>query len=89
MSSIFDEDAIEAGLDNVDLQAMARRQFVASAAVAVVIGVGAILMAMAPASRDYAEVATHKASAVQQPKFVSRTIGGVAEVKQPRPIELP
>lgn len=89
MSTIFDEDAIEAGLGGVDLQAMAKRQLVASVAVAVVIGLGVILMAMAPASRNYAEVATHKSSIVQQPRFVSRTIDGVAEVKQQRRIELP
>jgi hypothetical protein len=89
MSNIFDEDAIGAGLDGVDLQAMAKRQLVASAAVAVVIGLGVILMAMAPASRNYAEVATHRSSTVQQPQFVSRTIDGVAEVGRQRRIELP
>jgi hypothetical protein len=68
---------------------MAKRQFVASVAVAVVIGLGVILMAMAPTGRNYAEIAAHKSSAVQQPRFVSRTTDSVAEAKQQRPIELP
>jgi hypothetical protein len=89
MSNIFDEEAIGSGLGGVDLHAMAKRQFVASVAVAAVIGVAMIFMAMAPTSHNYAEIAGQKTSAVQQPTFVSRTTDNVAEVRQQRRIELP
>jgi hypothetical protein len=89
MSNIFDEDAIESGFGDVDLQAMARRQLVASVAVAAVIGVAVIFMAMAPTSRNYADIAVQKSSAVQQPRFVNGATDSVAEAKAPRRIELP
>jgi hypothetical protein len=89
MSNIFEEDAIELELGDVNLQAMARRQFVASVAVAAVMGLGVILMAMAPTSRDYAGAATHKSPSVEPPRFVSRTTDIVAEATQRHEIELP
>jgi hypothetical protein len=89
MNNIFDEEAIESGFGDVDLQAMAKRQLVASVAVAAVIGVAVIFMAMAPASHNYADVAIQKSSAVQQPRFVSKAIDSVAEAKPLRQIELP
>jgi hypothetical protein len=89
MSNISDEDAIESGFGDVDLQAMAKRQLVASVAVAAVIGLGVILVAMAPTSRDYAGIAMHKSSIAQQPRFVSRATDSVAEARQQRQIELP
>jgi hypothetical protein len=89
MSNIFDEETMESGLGGVDLRAMAKRQFVASVAVAAVIGVAVIFMAMAPTSRNYAEIANQKTSAVQQPTFVSRTTASVAEARQQLRIELP
>jgi hypothetical protein len=89
MSNIFEEDAIELELGDVNLQAMARRQVVASLAVAAVIGLGVILMATAPTSRDYAGAATHKPSDVEQPRFVRRATDIVAEATQRHEIELP
>jgi len=84
MSNIFDEDAVASGLGEVDIQAMAKRQFVASAAAAIVIGLG-----VTPTSRDYANIANHKSWTAQQPRFVGRTADSVAVAKQQRQIELP
>jgi uncharacterized protein involved in exopolysaccharide biosynthesis len=89
MTNSFDQEAIESGPDGIDLQAMARRQFVASVAVAIVIGLGAILIALAPASRDYASDATHRVAAVQQPKFAPQTVNSLAAATRRRDIELP
>jgi hypothetical protein len=89
MTNNFDEGAVEPGPDEIDLQAMAKRQFVASAAVAIVIGLGAILMAMAPTPRDYASIATDRVATVQQPKFAPQTVNSFAAAKQRRDIELP
>jgi hypothetical protein len=69
----FDDEAIASGLSGAEIQAVAKRQFVASVAVASVIALGVILTAMMPASRDYAGAASHKVATVQQPKFVTTT----------------
>jgi hypothetical protein len=69
----FDDEAIASGLSGADIQAVAKRQFVASVAVVIVIALGVILTAIMPASRDYAGVASHKVATVQQPKFVTAT----------------
>jgi hypothetical protein len=70
----FDDEAIASGLSGADIQAVAKRQFVASVAVAIVIALGVIVAMMMPASHDYAGVAaSHKVATVQQPKFVAAT----------------
>jgi hypothetical protein len=70
----FDDEAITSGLSGAEIQAVAKRQFVASVAVASVIALGVILTAMMPASHDDAGgVASHKIATVQQPKFVTAT----------------
>jgi hypothetical protein len=87
MSNILDDDAI--GFDGADIQAMAKRQLAASTAVAIVIALGAILMAMAPSSRNDAGVATHRVANIQRPKFSAQTIGAFAAEKREQMIELP
>jgi hypothetical protein len=63
-----DDDAIGFGLgDDSEIQAMARRQFVASIAVAIVIALGFALALIMPASRDHADVAARRSIIVQQP----------------------
>ena len=89
MSNIFETDAIAAGLDELDIQAMAKRQFFASVAAAIVIGLGVILMVTAPTPRHYAEIAGHKAWTAQQPRFANRTAALTAEATRQRQIELP
>jgi hypothetical protein len=70
----FDDEAIASGLSGADIQAVAKRQFVASVAVAIVIALGVIVAMTMPASHDYAGVAaSHKVATVQQPKFVAAT----------------
>jgi hypothetical protein len=54
-----------------------------------VIGLGAIVIALAPASRDYASDATHRVAAVQQPKFAPQTVNSLAAATRRRDIELP
>jgi hypothetical protein len=87
MSDILDDESI--GLDDADIQAMAKRQLAASTAVAIVIALGAIVMAMAPSSRNDAGVATHRVANIQRPKFSAQTIGAFAVGKQEQKIELP
>ena len=70
----FDDEAIASGLSGADIQAVAKRQFVASVAVAIVIALGVVVAMVMPASHDYAGVsASHKVATVQQPKFVTTT----------------
>jgi hypothetical protein len=72
-SDYFEEDVIGPGLSDAEIQAVARRQFVASVAVAVVIACGVGLTLVMPASRDRVEAAAHRFASVQQPTFVSQT----------------
>ena len=67
----FDDEAIASGLSGADIQAVAKRQFVASVAVAFVIVFGLLLTAIMPVSRDYAGIGSHRVATVQQPQFVT------------------
>jgi len=83
----LDAEAIAAGLSAAEVQSTARRQFVASIAVAIVIALGVALSALIPTPRNRAEAAAHKIVLVQQPVFTSGAKRVAAE-KQDR-IELP
>ena len=83
-----DDEEIASGLTGAEIQSVAKRQFVASVAVAIVIALGVVLVAMSPASRDYAGLGTHKVATVQQPKFVTPTTSSFAAAKQ-HSVELP
>jgi hypothetical protein len=87
MSKFLDE-GIESEPDYGDIRAMARRQFVASVAVAFVIALSAALMAMAPSSRHYTDVASHRVATIQLPKSSLQAADSFA-AKQHRGIELP
>ena len=78
----FDDEESEIGLTRDEIRLVARRQFVASLAAAFVIAVGAVLMALIPASRDHAQLATNKFAIVQQPTFLAQPDQGVASAKQ-------
>lgn len=66
----FDGEVIASGLTQAEVQAVARRQLVASVAVAIVIGLGLVVTAMAPASHIRTATAAHRIAGVQQPTFV-------------------
>jgi hypothetical protein len=82
-----DED-MAFGLTDNEIQTTARRQFVASVAVALVIAAAAGLMALGPARRDNAEAVQHKFALVRQPAFVTPPGERVASAKRYE-IELP
>lgn len=84
------DEAIAAGLTAEEIQAVARRQLIASVAVAVVIAFGVAVAALMPGAQtsNYAEIPTHKVAGVQQPKFVQPLDHGVASAK-PAQLELP
>jgi hypothetical protein len=86
----FDDEAIAGGLSSAEIQAVARRQLVASIAVAVVIALGVGLAALMPASHasNDAEAAPHRLALVQQPTFATPLSARLASAKQ-REIELP
>jgi hypothetical protein len=64
----FSEDQeVTIGLSAAEIKEVARRQFVASIAVAIVIAVGVGVAMLMPATRDYAQLAPHKLASVQQP----------------------
>jgi hypothetical protein len=89
MASIehIDDEAIGSGFSGAEIKSTARRQFVASAAVAVIIAIGAGLLAMAPAKRDYAEVAPRRIAIVQHPTFATplsdRVASATREIEPP------
>lgn len=87
-ANYFDEEPIGSGLTAAEIQETARRQFVASIAVAVIIAVGAGLAALMPASHHYAEAAPHRLALVQQPTFATPPAQRVASARQ-HEIELP
>ena len=62
-----EDQEITIGLSAAEIKEVAKRQFVASIAVAIVIAIGVGAAMLMPASRDYAQVAPHKVAAVQQP----------------------
>jgi hypothetical protein len=86
-SEYFEEDTMGPGLSDAEIRAVARRQFVASVAVAVVIACGVGLTLVMPASRDRVEAAAHKFASVQQPAFVGDAPQQTASAKHE--IELP
>jgi hypothetical protein len=84
----IDDEAIASGLSGAEIQAVAKRQLVASVAVAVVIALGAGLTAFMPAARDHAEVAAHRVAVVQQPRSAPAPDQHFASARQ-HEIELP
>jgi hypothetical protein len=78
----FDDETVSIGLSRAEIREMARRQLVASIAVALVIAIGAALVALAPASRDVAALASHKIASVQQPQFVTPLTARVESAKR-------
>jgi hypothetical protein len=87
MAYIEYDEEIASDLGGADIQAVARRQFSASVAVAIVILAGVGFAAMMPSSHDRSEAAMPKTTIVQQPTFVNSTGRFAAAVQ--RPIELP
>jgi hypothetical protein len=77
----FDDETVSIGLGLAEIRETARRQLAASIAVAVVIAIGAALVALAPASRDVAALASHKTASVQQPQFATPLSASVTFVK--------
>ena len=69
-NEFIDDEAGAFHLSDAEIQLVARKQFVASIAVAIVLALGVGLNAVLPASQNYAGVAMQKVAAVQQPKFV-------------------
>jgi hypothetical protein len=90
MSAIefYDDGEVATGLTREEIRLIARRQFTASVAAAIVIFVAAISVAMTPASRDMAQTSQKRSVAVQQPTYVSPLDQGVASARQGE-IELP
>jgi hypothetical protein len=84
----YNDETIAPGLTGAEVRESARRQFIASVAVAVVIALGAGLTVLAPASQPYAEAAARKVAVVQQPSFVAPPGQRLAAMKQSA-IELP
>jgi hypothetical protein len=85
---VDDQDDIGLGLSEGELQAMAKRQFAASIAAAIVIALGAALAALAPASRDHGQIAAHRSLLVQQPTMIIAPEHGLASRTQAE-IEVP
>jgi hypothetical protein len=69
-SEFIDGEAAAFHLSDAEIQLVARQQFVASIAVAIVLMLGVGLNAILPASHNYAGVSAQKVAMVQQPKFV-------------------
>jgi hypothetical protein len=82
------EETAWTGLSGVEIQEVARRQLIASVAVAVVIALGVGVAAVMPAHHDYAALAQHRTAFVQQPKFMPPPGGRVASVTRHQ-LELP
>jgi hypothetical protein len=66
------DEATAFHLSHAEIQLVARQQFVASIAVAIVLALAVGLNAVLPPRRDYVGVAAHKIAMVQQPKFVNQ-----------------
>ncbi len=62
-----DDEEVTIGLSAAEIKEVARRQLVASVAVAIVIIIGLGAAMMMPASHDYAQATPHKLATVQQP----------------------
>jgi hypothetical protein len=87
-SERVENEMVSTGLSSIEIQDVARRQLVASVAVAIVIILGLGLAAMMPAPHNYAALAPHKTALVQQPQFVTPSTGQVAAATR-REVELP
>jgi hypothetical protein len=83
-----EDEEITIGLSAAEIKEVARRQLVASVAVAVVIAIGVGAALLMPASQDYAQANSHKLATVQQPTFV---VPQTAHVEPPKKheVELP
>jgi hypothetical protein len=86
-SDFFEDDTMGQGLSDAEIRAVARRQFVASVAVAVVIACGLGVTLVLPVSRDRVEASMHRFASVQQPTFVGQTPQRSASIKHE--VELP
>jgi hypothetical protein len=84
----YSDETIAPGLTGAEVRESARRQFIASVAVAIVIALGAGLMVLAPVSQPNAEATARKVAIVQQPSFVAPPGQRLAAMKQSA-IELP
>jgi hypothetical protein len=84
----FEQEAIAIGLTAAEIQAVAKRQFMASVAVACVIIIGVAVTALIPSSRNDVAAVPHKLAGVQQPTFSTPLTHGVASLKRDE-IELP
>ena len=86
----FSEDQeVTIGLSAAEIKEVAKRQFVASIAVAIVIAIGVGAAMLMPASHDYAQLAPHKvAAAVQQPIFAVPQTARI-ETNKKHELELP
>jgi hypothetical protein len=71
-SEFIGDEASAFHLSHAEIQLVARQQFVASVAVAIVLALAVGLNAVLPERHDYAGVVAHKIAMVQQPKFVSQ-----------------
>jgi hypothetical protein len=90
MSAIefYADDEVSTGLTRDEIRVVAKRQFIASIAAAIVVLAGAFSVAILPASRDVAQTAQKRIVSVQQPIYASPLDQGVASARQGE-IELP
>ena len=70
MSEFINQGAVRLHLSGSEIRTVARRQFVASVAVAIVIALGLGVTALLPGTHNDAVVAPQKVAAVQQSRFV-------------------
>jgi malonyl CoA-acyl carrier protein transacylase len=87
-AQLFDDEDATSGLSVGEIQAVARRQFVASLFAGAVIVFVASLMALQPAHRDMAEAAPHRLAGIRHPSFVTPPGSRVAAMAQ-HVVELP
>jgi hypothetical protein len=88
MNQLVEDEDTAFGLGDEEIQATAKRQFVASLAVALVIAAAAGLMALGPVRHDRADAMQHKFALVRQPAFVISPAQQVASTKRYE-VELP
>jgi hypothetical protein len=69
MSEFINQGAVRFHLSGSEIRVVARRQLVASVAVAIVVALGLGVTALLPASHNDAAVAPQRVAAVQQSKF--------------------
>jgi hypothetical protein len=88
MKQLVDDEEMAFGLGDEEIQATAKRQFVASLAVAVVIAAAAGLTALGPVRHDSADAMQHKFALVRQPAFITSPAQQVASARRFE-VELP